>query len=650
MTVDEQPLTVIGVAAPGFRGVEVDHHPDIWVPAMMYRGKIMDPGMRWVWILARRRPEIARGQIQAAANTVMQGYLASVYGDKPDNAFRRWAMEQRVEVRDGGIGISLLREEFGKPLIVLMAAVGLVLLIACANVANLLIARGAARRREIALRFSLGGTRGRVVRQWLIESLLLALLGSTLGLLFAIWGERYMLLFLPAGSNDLFNVAPDATVLGFTAGISILSALLFGLAPALRATALDPAAALKDAGSQASLRGLRIGLRKGLVVAQVAFSVVLVAAAGLFAHSLAGLRSVNAGFTHQDVVTFELSYPGTWKEPAKARLREMLLVRAAALPGIVALSYAAPGPYQGGSWNAGIRVPGSARTAREGVEVAMQGVGPAYFETIGSRLLRGREFDESDTHAARKIAIVNEAFVREFLPGVSDPVGRVLSFDDQKPEGGEPTYIVGLVRDILHKGLKTRPESTVYVPFHQGEITFDPALLVRAQLPPEALLPIIRRELNRFSPEVALVEPRTIRERVDDSIFLDRMVATLSGFFGALALLLAAVGIYGVMAYSVTRRTGEIGLRIALGAGAAQIRWMVLREALLLIGLGMVIGLPLSAAAGKLSASLLYGIRPSDPLTLALTAAALLVTGVMAAFVPARRAALIEPMEALRHE
>jgi predicted permease len=268
------------------------------------------------------------------------------------------------------------------------------------------------------------------------------------------------------------------------------------------------------------------------------------------------------------------------------------------------------------------------------------------------RPLRGREFDRNDLRSTRKIAVVNEAFVREYLPGVHDPVGRILSFDDSKPEGGEPTYIVGVVHDILHDGLKAPAKSTVYIPFREADVraSWDPTLLVSSHFPAASLLPIIRRQVDRLDPQVALTEPRTLRERVDDSIFVDRMIATLSGFFGALALLLAAIGIYGVMAYAVTRRTAEIGLRIALGAAPARIEWMMLRDGLLLIAAGVAIGLPLSFGMARLSETLLYGIKPNDPLAFVVTVAVLLGTGILAAFLPARRAASVEPVEALRHE
>jgi predicted permease len=282
--------------------------------------------------------------------------------------------------------------------------------------------------------------------------------------------------------------------------------------------------------------------------------------------------------------------------------------------------------------------------------VAEQGVGPGYFATIGVRPLRGREFGQEDLRSTRKAAVVNEAFVHEFLPGVQDPIGHILSFDESKPAGGDPVFIVGLVPDILHDGLTAGAKSTAYVPFHDGDVSFDPTLLVRAQLPAGVLLAAMRREINRLDPEVSLVEPRTLRERVDDSIFVERMIATLSGFFGVLALLLAAIGVYGVMAYSVTRRTAEIGLRIALGAPPAKIERMVLRDGLLLIAAGVAIGLPLSLAAARLSASILFGIKANDAMTFAVAIGLLVASGALAVYIPARRAAAVAPVEALRHD
>ncbi|MFN7993749.1 MAG: ABC transporter permease [Bryobacteraceae bacterium] len=649
LTLDGQPLTVVGVAAPAFHGVEVEHRPDVWVPAMMFSGDINQVGMHWVWIMARRRPGVPKATLQAAANTIMQQYLATNYGSHRDSAFRAFAMSQKIEVRDGRSGISMLRDSFSKPLAILMAAVGLVLLIACANVANLLIARGAARSREMALRFALGASRARIVGQHFIESLLLALLGSILGLAFALWGQRYMLWFLPPGAGESFDISPDVPVLVFTAGISALSAILFGLMPALRSAMVDPAPALKQ-GARTSVSGSRARLRKTLVVVQVAFSVVLVAGATLFARSLATLRSIHPGFKPQNVVTFSLDCPPSWKAADKEKFRERLRAAVTALPGVKSVSYGLPGPYGRGMWSAGIRVPGSARTAKEGVQVAQQGIGPAYFETIGMRPLRGREFDAADFRSDRKIAVVNEAFLHEFLPEVRDGVGRVLSFDDSKPEGGEPTYIVGVVRDILHKGLKAKAEPTVYVPFRAAEATYDPVLAASARIPPDALLNMIRAGLSRLDPEVAMIEPRSLSGMIDDSIYLDRLTATLSGFFGMLALLLAAVGVYGVVAYGVAQRVREIGVRIAMGAEPQSIEWMILGDGMRLVTLGFLLGLPLAVAAARLTTALLFGIKPGDPLSLAVTVAVLFGIGALAAWLPARRAASIDPMSALRQE
>jgi predicted permease len=646
LLVDEQPLTVIGVAAPGFRGVEVERHPEVWVPAMMNRVKIMDPRTWWIWTVARRRPDVSRNQVQAAVDVLMQQHLAAIYPTSYNEAFRKKALGQRLEVREGGIGLSLLREEFGKPLTLLMAAVGLVLLAACANVANLLLARGAARQKEIALRFSLGATRARLVRQALTESLLLAAAGSLLGLLFAFWGQRAILRFLPENLAGRFAAGPDSVVLVFTLGISVLSVLLFGLAPALGSTAVDPASGLRSGARQAAGGPI---LRRALVVAQVAFSVVLVALAGLFGHSLFALRSVDLGFRNQNVFAFSFDFAHTWKGEIRAA-REQLLAQLESLPVVTSISYGFPGPFQRGGADASIRVPGSDRTAREPADVDIEYVAPRYFETIGSVPVLGRELDRNDTAASRKVAVVDEAFVRVFLPGEAHPLGRTLSFDDSKPEGGAPVFIVGVVRNIRQKGLREKTAPTVYVPVTQVDSPRPPTILVRTQLSQVALLGAVYGDLRRLGPGGALWDWQTLREQIDDSIFRERMLATLSGFFGGLALLLAAVGLYGVVAYGTSRRAGEIGIRIALGAERADMLWMVLRDALALVGLGLAIGLPVSLAAARTVSSILFGIQPADPLAFVATAAVLAAVGLAAAFLPARRAATLEPSQVLRHE
>jgi len=646
LLVDEQLLTVIGVAAPGFRGVEVEHHPEIWVPAMMFPARIMDPRMWWIWIMARRRPEVSPKQVQAVVEVVMQQHLAVTYPTSYNAAFRKRAFEQRLEVRDGGVGLSLLRDEFGQPLAVLLAAVGLVLLAACVNVANLMLARGAARRREIALRFSLGATRARLVRQALTESLLLAAAGSVLGVLSAYWGQHAILRFLPADSSGALTAAPDAAVLAYTLAISVVSALLFGLAPALRSTAVLPAPELRRGERQAAGGS---ALRRALVVAQVAFSVVLVALAGLFGHSLVVLRSVDLGFRNQNVFAFRFDFPNTLKRDPQVSYAQ-LARQLQETSGIQSVSYGFPGPFQMGSSSASIRVPGSERTAAEPVDVDVAQVAPRYFETIGSALVLGREFDRNDAPDGRKVAVVNEAFVKQFLAGETHADSRWLSFDDSRPEGGERTWIVGVVKDIRHDGIQKAPKPAVYVPAGQQRNNGLPTFLVRTSIPPAKMLQAVYRELSRMGPAAAVWEPETLGQHVDDSIFRERLLATLGGFFGGLALLLAAVGLYGVVAYGTARRAGEIGVRIALGAQRGQVLWMVLRDALTLVTLGLAIGLPVSLAAARTVGSLLFDIKPEDPLTFAMTTAVLAAIGLGAAWLPARRAAGMDPMQALRHE
>ena len=577
----------------------------------------------------------------------MQQHLTERYGKNPDAGFRRSAFEQRLSVHGADAGISELRFLFGKALLVLMAAVGLVLLAACANLANLLLARGVARQREIALRISLGATRGRLVRQALTESLLLSVLGCGLGLAFAVWGQQAILGFLPAEVSEPFAWRLDGTVLAFTVGISLLAAVLFGLAPAWRSTAVDPAAGLRGDGGRTTRRPV---LRRALVVAQVSLSVVLVALAGLFGGSLARLRAVDVGFRNQSVLALQLDCPAKWGRARRQQVVDGFVDRVSRLAGVASVSYGFPGPFEMGTASASIRVPGSAATAADSTEVAIGSVAPRYFETIGARLLAGREFDARDTTTSQNVAIVDQAFVRRFFPGVSAPIGRALSFDDSKPGVGERTYIVGVVPDIRRAGLREPSKPTVYSPVTQPVAIGGPSVLVYTQAPPAAVALALRREMAKLSGEVVLTEPETIARHIDNSIFQERILATLSGFFGVLALLLAAVGLYGVVAYGTAQRAREIGVRIALGARRSGVLWMVLRDALLLVSAGLAVGLPLAIAAVLAVRAVLDGVPAAGLAMLASSGALLLVVGTVAALAPALRAARMDPMTTLRQE
>jgi predicted permease len=409
---------------------------------------------------------------------------------------------------------------------------------------------------------------------------------------------------------------------------------------------VDPAAGMR-AGHVG--QGGQPLLRRALVVAQVAFSVVLVGLAALFGHNLYALRSVDLGFRNQNVVAFLLDLPPKFGSNFRTPSRQ-LAEHLQTLPGVSSVSYGFPGPFLQGDSSASIRVPGSERTAHEPVDVDTAYIAPRYFETIGTPLVLGRELERNDGTASRKVAVVNEAFVREFLPGEKHPDVRTLSFDDSKPEGGEPTFIVGVVRDVHHNGIQQPAKPTVYVPIDQGQSTLPPTLLVRTLATPTALLPSIYRELRRLGPNIVIGDIRTLRQQVDESIFEQRMLAALGAFFGTLALVLAAIGLYGVVAYGTARRTGEIGLRIALGAPRAQVVWMILRDSLLLVGLGLAIGLPAALAGARAVQSVLFGIQPADPFTFATTAALLAAIGGAAAFLPARRASRLDPSQVLRNE
>ena len=582
--------------------------------------------------MARLRPGIPPAQAQAALDVLVAQHTARVFGDLPE-PFRKQALARRVEIRDGGLGMSLVREQFGKPLRVLMAAVVIVLLAACVNVAHLLLARGAARKREIAMRLSIGATRARLVRQALMEALALALAGSALGGLFALWGRRYILHFLPAALGDPFG-APDRAALAFAVGVSCFFIVLFALIPALRSTAIDPAIGLRGEAGGRQRRGRP---RTGLVVAQVVLSVLLVALAALFGRSLGQLHAAGARFGDHDVIAFRAMYPAAQPNAAQ-RFRDAVL----ALPGVASLSSGNLG--LGGGWSgSAVLVPGSARAETVPAEVDYRRATAGFFATLGARILYGREFNEGDAAAGEEeIGIVNREFVNEFMPGERNPIGRTFAF--ARPHA-KPTLIIGVVEDIPHMGLRERIPPTIYLRAGgHGEYA-----LIATRIPAEGVIPALRRELQRAG-AILISEPQTVRSRIEDSIFQDRILASLSWFFGALTLLLAGVGLYGVVAYETVRRSGEIGVRVALGAERSSILWLILRDAPGAVLIGLAIGLPAALAAGRAVRSILFGIAPGDPAAFISTACILALTGAAAALLPARRARAVDPMRVLRHD
>jgi predicted permease len=630
---------VIGVAARDFLGVDLDRHPDVWHLAAADGGGIAmkSPERHWVKVLARRKPGISLKRVQAALDVIASRYvLEREYAQRPAVNVRAMVATERLEVREAGLGFSLVREQFGKPLTVLMAAVALLLLAACANVASLLLARGASRRREMAMRLSLGATRGRVIRQSLTESFVLAAAGGMLGALLAFWGRSCILRYLPAASRNPFD-APDLTALLFTLGVSVLSAALFGIVPALRSAAADLASALRG---DAPPSGSRAGwARSTVVVAQVALSVTLVALAALFGSSLGELRTTARAFGNRNLIALT---PYFMDGEEGARESRAVLAKLRSMPEVAFVAWGSSGTFMGGKSSGPVRIPESPTVAPTNVD--MMRVSERYFEALGAPMVLGREFNPGD--AAGKpddVAIVNQAFVRRLLPGVANPIGRSFSYAAGSM-GGKQTRIIGVALDIPHQGMRQGATPTVYRYSAHGGGT----ILIAAKSP-AAVLAFLDRELDTKL-VVVMANPQTLGDRIDDSIFQDRILAALSGFFGVLALLLAAVGLYGVVAYGVARRAREFGIRLALGADRATVVWLPMRNALALVAVGLALGLPLALAATRAAKAIVFGVSPWDPKLFLFTALALLSVGAIAAFLPARTAARLDPSAILREE
>jgi len=649
---------IIGVAPPEFFGTSVGESPDLWVPLAMNAQlppswcgaeARQDPSCQSLYILARLKPGASVAQADTQVNLIFKQSLHAWAGSNPSAKDLSAIQRALIELTPGGRGVSRVRNQFSMSLLLLMAAVGLVLLIACANIANLLLARAANRQKEIAVRLSIGASRLRLVRQMLTESILLSLFGGVAGVVFAGWASEFLVWMVSTGTEALpLQVAPDARVLAFTTLLSVATGILFGLAPALRSTRVELISSLKEGRGGISTRSRNV-LAKALIVSQVALSAVLLIGAGLFVRSLANLRNIDTGFNKESVLvlgvdTSLLSYKDG--DSHVVSLYRQVEERVRQVPGVRSAAFAML-TFQPGSWTEYAFPQGRTPPPDEEQRTIHNDVvGPEFFAAMGLPITLGRGFTVSDTSASPKVAVINETMARRFFPGES-PIG--LRFGLSPEKSGE-FEVVGVVKDAKYESLRERPTSMAFYPYALQRAAYLGQFTVRYVGDPRGIVPEIRRAFAEVHSNLPVTEVRTLAEQVDNTLVGDKLLARLSSFFGLLALLLASVGIYGVLSYAVARRTNEVGLRMALGARRSNVLWLVMRDVLALVAIGLAIGVPAALASERLISGLLYGIAPIDPLSLAAAAGILAVVAGVAAYLPARRASMVDPSTALRYE
>jgi predicted permease len=653
---NKYPYVIIGIAAPGFFGDTVGEKQDFWVPVSMQpqmmpgRPWLDDIHASWLRVMARLKPGVSRSQAEANLDVLFQQWLQGPQGRSLDPGDQQGLKQQKISVVPGGGGFSGLRPEFSRPLLLLMAIVGLVLLIACVNVANLMLARANSRQREIAVRLAIGASPAHLIRQLLTESALLAFAGGLAGLLVAHWGTASLLkLSLSARAAEGLRVSPDWRVLAFTACVCLVTGLLFGLAPALRSAKLAVAPTLKE-NTAAQAGSGRFPLGKILVASQVAVCLLVLFAAGLLVRSLKNLRDLDLGYSRDNILMARVDPVAAGYKPAQLidYEREMS-ARLAALPGVRNVTASENGLFSGTESADQMKIEGYTPSRDKDRVAYWDQVGDNYFHALGIPILAGREFGPQDTPTSLKVAIINESMAK-FYFGHANPIGRKMWIDDQEHKD-QPMEIVGVARDVRDHTLRGPVQRRFYVPTGQAldaiyAINFE----IQTAGKPQDLTEPVRKSFAALDANVPVSRIRTLDELVDSSISKDILVARLSTFFGLLALVLACVGLYGVMSYTVSRRTREIGVRMALGAQRTQVLGMVLNEGLKLVLIGIVVGIPVALLASRVFSSMLFGLSPADPLSMLTVIAVLGSIATLAGLIPARRATKVDPIVALRYE
>jgi predicted permease len=656
---------VVGVAPPRFHGETVGANPDIWVPLTMQSEVFPDRDFlsletkpfrktEWLQVIGRLKPGLTLTQAKASIELEFHQMMDS-QTDGMSAREKRQFLNQHLPVTPGSRGASTLRADFGKPLQILMAVVGLVLLIACANLANILLARCTARQKEMSVRVALGASASRLFRQVLTESLLLASIGGAVGLLLAHWTDTALLRMVSSSSNQIrLDLHPDARVLAFTFGVSLLTGVLFGLAPAFHATRVDLNSVLK--GTSCRLAGSavhsgRVPTGKILVIAQVSLSLLLLAVAGLFVRSFRNLSATELGYDRDHLLEFSvnpLSYG--YKRAEIPALDQDILRKIEAIPGIRGATLTDNALMSGRDSTSPVTIAGQKPLSDEDVHAHWDMVGPNFFSTTGIPILEGREITDADGGNGQRVGVINQTMARKFFPN-SNPIGQLALV--HTTAGQAPFMIVGVAQDSKQHSAREKIVPRFYVPYFNpigDDWTDGAAILVRTAGEPSSFSSQIREVVRQVAADLSPVTVETMDQRLSDSLVTDRMIAGLSGAFGVLAIILVCIGLYGIMTCATSGRTNEIGIRIALGAQRRSILWLVLRESLLLVLIGAAIGVPLILAAGRWISSLLFGLQTADALTLGSAIALIFLVGVLASYIPARRAMRLDPTVALRYE